>query len=100
MVYQVKQGEVTNEQWEEMKKITQDYVCTQCGGELTIHTNAEKGTLEAGCLNREHHGYVERATYTQALRRGEEIHPAIRDRIERKMMPREELGRAMNSGRR
>ncbi|GAH89030.1 unnamed protein product, partial [marine sediment metagenome] len=30
------------------------------------------------------------------MRRGKEIHPAIRDKIERKMMPKEELGRAMN----
>ncbi|GAH27351.1 unnamed protein product, partial [marine sediment metagenome] len=49
-------------------------------------TNPEKGTLEVGCLNREHHGFIERTTYTQEFRRGEEIHPAIRDTIERKMI--------------
>ena len=96
MTYEVKQDEVTQEQWDEMKKITQDYVCAQCGAELQIHTNPEKATIEVGCLNREHHGWVERETYTQALRRGEEVHPAIRAAIERKMLPRDELGRAMN----
>ncbi|MBA7591016.1 hypothetical protein ES708_33162 [subsurface metagenome] len=39
-----------------------------------------------GCLNREHHGFIERTTYTQEFRRGAEIHPAIRDNIERKMI--------------
>jgi len=96
MVYEVKKDDITQEQWEEMKKITQENVCAVCGAELQIHTNPEKGTIEVGCLNREHHGFVERETYTQALRRGEEIHPAIRAAIERKMMPRDELGRAMN----
>ncbi|GAH72364.1 unnamed protein product, partial [marine sediment metagenome] len=34
--------------------------------------------------------------YTQALRRGEMVHPAIQAAIERKMLPKDELGRAMN----
>ena len=83
---EVKQGEITEEQWAEMKKIAYENVCGICGAELQIHTNAEKGTIEVGCLNREHHGYIERTTYTQEFRRGEEIHPAIRDRIEKKMI--------------
>ena len=86
MVYEVKREEVTQEQWDEMKKIAQENLCGVCGAELQIHTNAEKGTIEVGCLNREHHGYIERTTYTQEFRRGEEIHPAIRDKIERKMI--------------
>jgi len=86
MVYQVKQGDVTEEQWEEMKKIARENVCPDCGADLQIHTNPEKGTIEVGCLNREHHGYMERETYTQAFRRGVEVHPAIRDRIEKKMI--------------
>jgi len=96
MVYEVKQDEITQEQWDEMKKIVQENVCGICGAELQIHTNPEKGTIEVGCLNREHHGYIERLTYTQAFRRGEDIHPAIRAHIEHKMMPRDQLGRAMN----
>lgn len=96
MSYEVKQGAMTDRIWAEMKQMAQDYVCTQCGGELTVHTNAEKGTIEVGCLNPEHHGWIERETYTQSMRRGEDIHPAIRATIERKMMPKEELGRAMN----
>jgi len=79
--------EVKQEQWEEMKNIVATQVCAQCGGELTIRSNPETGNLEVWCpLNPDHHGYVERLTYTQALRRGAEIHPAIRDKIERKMI--------------
>lgn len=86
MVYEVKREDVTQEQWEEMKKIVRENVCPDCGAELQIHTNPEKGTLAVGCLNRDHHGYIERTTYTQEFRRGTEIHPAIRDNIERKMI--------------
>lgn len=97
MVYEVKREEETQAQWDEMKKITQTNVCAQCGGELTIHTVPEKGALAVGCLNKEHHGYVERASYTALMRRGEAIlHPGIQGAIERKMMPKEDLGRAMN----
>ncbi len=84
---EVKQGEVTQEQWDETKKIVATQVCAQCGGELTIRTNPETGNLEIWCPHHpDHHGYVERETYTQAFRRGAEIHPAIRDNIERKMI--------------
>ncbi|GAI40629.1 unnamed protein product, partial [marine sediment metagenome] len=96
MVYEVKRDEVTQAQWEEMKKIVRENVCPDCGAELQIHTNPEKGTIEVGCLNREHHGFIERTTYTQEFRRGETVHPAIQRAIERKMVPKDELGRAMN----
>jgi len=87
MVYEVKQGEVTQEQWEEMKNIVATQVCAQCGGELTIRSNPETRALEVWCPhNPGHHGYVERLTYTQAFRRGEEVHPAIQSAIERKMI--------------
>ena len=87
MVYEVKQGEVTQEQWEEMKNIVATQVCAQCGGELTIRSNPETRALEVWCPhNPGHHGYVERLTYTQAFRRGEIIHPAIQSAIERKMI--------------
>lgn len=89
--------ETSQEKWDEMKKITQENVCSVCGGELTIRTNPETGTLEIWCPhNPDHHGYVERLTYTQAFRRGEVVHPSIQTAIERKMMPKDELGRAMN----
>jgi len=96
MAYEVKQDEITQEQWEEMKKIARNNVCADCGAELQIHTNPERGTLEIGCLDKDHHGYVERETYTQAYRRGAIVHPAIQAAIERKMVPKDELGRAMN----
>ncbi|MBA7627603.1 hypothetical protein ES703_35070 [subsurface metagenome] len=84
--------------YEDMKKLVATQVCAQCGGELTIRTNPQKGgELEVGCPHHlDHHGYVERETYTQAFRRGAEVHPAIRDAIERKMVPKDDLGRAMN----
>jgi len=84
---EVKRDEVSQEQYEEMKKIVATQVCAQCGGELTIRTNPEAGALEVWCPhNPDHHGYVERLTYTQAFRRGEEVHPAIQSAIERKMI--------------
>ncbi|MBA7597911.1 hypothetical protein ES703_04919 [subsurface metagenome] len=96
MVYEVKREDVTQEKWDEMKKVAQENVCAICSAELQVHTNAEKGTIEVGCLNREHHGYIERTTYTQEFRRGELVHPAIVSAIERKMVPKDDLGRAMN----
>jgi len=86
MTYDVKREEVTQEQWDEMRDIAKRNLCAECGAELQIHTNPEKGTLEIGCLNREHHGFIERTTYTQEFRRGTELHPAIRDNIERRMI--------------
>ena len=86
MVYEVKREDLTEQQWQEMREIAGNNVCGICGADLQIRTHAEKGTIEVGCLNREHHGYIERTTYTQEFRRGEEIHPAIRDNIERKMI--------------
>ena len=86
MVYEVKQDEATQEQWEEMKKIVQDNLCW-CGGELQIHTT-ERGTLEVWCPhNPNHHGYIERQSYTQAFRRGEGAPLVIKDKIEKKMLP-------------
>ncbi len=74
-------------EYEEMKNIVATQVCAQCGGELTIHSNVDTGKLEVWCPNHpEHHGYVERETYTQEFRRGKEVYPAIRDNIERKMI--------------
>ena len=96
MVYEVKREEVTQERWDEMREIAANNVCGICGADLQIHTNPEKATIEIGCLNREHHGYVERETYTQAFRRGELVHPAIQAAIEKKMVPKDDLGRAMN----
>jgi len=86
MAYDVKREEVTQEQWDEMRDIAKRNVCGICGADLQVHTNPEKGTLEIGCLNREHHGFIERTTYTQEFRRGAELHPAIRDNIERRMI--------------
>ncbi len=74
-------------EYNEMKQIVATQICAQCGGELTIRTNPDTGKLEVWCpYHPDHHGYVERETYTQEFRRGGEVHPAIRDNIERKMI--------------
>jgi hypothetical protein len=83
---EVKQDEMTQEKWDEFEKIARDMLCAECKGELTVHTVPERAAIAVGCLNREHHGFIERTTYTQDFRRGAEIHPAIRDKIERKMI--------------
>ena len=84
---EVKQGEMTQQQWDEMTRITRENVCSECGAELTIYTIPERKTLRAGCVvNKEHRGLIEKETYTQGYRRGKEVHPAIRDRIERKAL--------------
>ena len=93
---EVKQDEITQEKWEEMRQIARRFVCAECGGELTVHTVAEKRTITVGCLNPDHHGWIERETWTQAFRRGEPVHPSIQAAIERKMIPKDDLGRAMN----
>jgi len=83
---EVKRDEVTQAQWDEWKQLMQDNCCAECGCDLTIKTIMEHSTLYFGCPNTEHHGFIERETYTQAFRRGAEVHPAIRDNIERKMI--------------
>jgi len=93
---EVKQDEITQEKWEEMKQIAEKNVCAVCGAELQVHTVPEEKTLRVGCLNREHHGWVEREIYTQAFRRGVIVHPEIQRAIEKRMLPKDELGRAMN----
>lgn len=93
---EVKRDEVTQEKWDEMKKIVQENVCGECGADLQIHTVPERAAIRVGCFNQDHHGWVERTTWTQEFRRGKEVHPAIQAAIERKMLPKDELGRAMN----
>ena len=83
---EIAQGEVTEQWWDEARDIVKRNLCAECGSDLTIKTIPEHGTLYFGCHNTEHHGFIERTTYTQDLRRGAEIHPAIRDKIERKMI--------------
>ncbi|GAI97249.1 unnamed protein product, partial [marine sediment metagenome] len=83
---ELKQDEITQEQWDEWKQLMRDNCCAECGCDLTIKTIPEHATLYFGCHNTEHHGFIERTTYTQELRRGAEIHPAIRDKVERKMI--------------
>ena len=84
---EVNREEMTQEKWDEMREMVKRLVCADCGADLQIHTVAERGVIRVGCLDQSHHGWVERETWTQAFRRGEEIHPAIKDRIEKRMLP-------------
>jgi len=70
-----------------MTTIVKKNVCAECGADLTIYTIPERKALRAGCvLNKEHRGFIEKETYTQAYRRGAEVHPAIRDNIDRRAL--------------
>ncbi len=85
--------------YEEGKKLAETCVCGECGSPLVLCWGGNWG-IEGHVLrcaqDGDHKGLVEEATYTQAHRRGEEVYPAIRDAIERKLMPKDELGRAIN----
>ena len=76
--------------YEDQKRIVRDNLCAQCGGELTIHTDPNNGgALEIWCPhNPDHHGYIERQTYTQAYRQGDAVLSIIGDKIEKnKLLP-------------
>lgn len=80
-------AEVTQAEYEEMKRIVTENVCAICGAELQIRTNPEKRTLEVGCIDRSHHGYIEKQTYTEAHRRGILVPSYIEDKIKQRMLP-------------
>jgi hypothetical protein len=82
------QDTIKPEQYEEMKKVAADNLCSVCAGQLTIHTNPEKKTIEVGCLNREHHGFIERQSYTQMQRVEATKAGVIVDQMTKRMMPR------------
>lgn len=81
-----KKDEITQEQWDEMRWIARNFLCAECEADLEVHTVPERGTIRVGCLNQEHHGWIEKETYTQAYRRGKEVHPMIRANIERRAL--------------
>jgi len=92
---EVPQDEVTDEQYQEMEKIAQENVCSVCGADLQIYTVPETKSLRVGCPDRAHTGWIEKETYTQILRRGGELHPVIQTGVERRMLPKADLNRAM-----
>lgn len=96
MTYEYHRDEITPEQMEEMKAFARDNICAECQGELQVHTVPESATIRVGCLNRDHHGWLQRETMTQALRRGELVPPGVEAAVGKHMMPREDLDRAMN----
>lgn len=93
---EVNRDDTTEQWWDQARDIIKRNVCAECGSDLQIYTVPETATLRVGCLNREHHGWIERETYTQSFRRGLIVHPSIQTAIERRMMPKDDLGRAMN----
>jgi len=93
---EIKQSEMTQEIWDDWGALIREQECAECGAELTIRTIPERASLALGCSNPEHSGFRQRTSYTEEYRRGAEVYPAIRDNIERRMMAKTELQRAIN----
>lgn len=93
---EVAQSEITQETWDEWRGLMTSLECAVCGADLTIRTMPARATLVLGCPNPEHTGFRQRTLFTEEMRRGEEIYPAIRDSIEAKMMEKTGFNRAMN----
>ncbi len=81
------QETITQEQYEELKKIAAENLCSVCGAELQIHTDPARKTLTIGCFNREHKGFTERQSYTQMMRHGETLPDIIESQVKKRMMP-------------
>lgn len=82
----IKSDDYTQEEYEELRQIVRENNCAECGGSLQVHTTHD-GYLEDWCPHcRGNHGYIEKTTYTQEHRRGQDVGLVISDRIERKMM--------------
>lgn len=83
--------------YDEMKKIVSENLCAECNGVLTIRTNPETYKMEVWCPHHpDHHGYLERTSYTEDMRRGVTVHPNIQRAIEQKMLPKDNVARAFN----
>ena len=94
---EVKQEEMTEVKWSEMSQIARDNICAECQADLTIYTIAETASMRAGCVrDKSHRGFVRRETWTEAYRRGALVPQPIQSAIEKKMVPKDDLGRAMN----
>lgn len=83
------QENLDRQQYEEMKKVASDNVCAVCGGELSIHTNPEKKTLEVSCLSQDHHGFQERESYTQMMRRGATAPDILVEQLKKRLLPQD-----------
>jgi hypothetical protein len=81
------QDSITNEQYEELKKVASSNICAVCQGELTVHTDPDRKTIGVGCLTKDHHGFVGRETLTESFRRGATLPEIIERHIHRRMMP-------------
>ncbi len=93
---EVKQTEMTPKIWAEWGALIKDQECAICGGQLTIHTIPKRAAMALGCPDPKHSGFRQRTSYTEEYRRGAEVYPDIRDKIESKMMVKTELQRALN----
>lgn len=90
-------SEMTPEKWDEWQDIIKKQVCGICGNDLTIYTIPERAAMGVGCLTKEHHGFIERESYTQGFRRGAAVPVVIQGHIEKKMLKDQtDLNRAIN----
>ncbi len=93
---EVHRDQMTQEKWEEFRNLAKNNVCAECDADLQVHTVPETSMVRIGCLDRAHRGWIEKTTLTQEMRRGAELPAVIKDSIEKHLMPREDLNRAMN----
>ena len=94
---EVKQGELTQEIWDDWGALMRNQECAECGAGLTIHTIPERAAMALSCsADHNHSGFRQRTCLTEEYRRGAEVYPAVKDKIEAKTMVKTELQRAMN----
>jgi len=102
LVYNVE--EMTQEIYDEWDNLIKTQECAECGSHLTRYVipppeGSPAGTLgkkALGCAHdHSHTGFRQLTCYTEDYRRGMEVHPTIRDKIERKMMNKTEFVRAV-----
>lgn len=94
---EVLQSEMTQEIWDDWGALMRNQECAECGAGLTIHTIQERAAMALSCsADHNHSGFRQRTCLTEEYRRGAEVYPAVKDKIEAKMMVKTELQRAMN----
>jgi hypothetical protein len=82
--------------YHEAKKLAESHTCADCDSDLVYGPWGENGDWIVRCPeNHKHQGLKPMATPTQQYRQGMPMHPAIRDRIERKGMEAQGLHRAI-----
>ena len=98
---EIKQEDMTpqeyQEKYREMEDICKRNLCAECGSMLSIFTVPENRSVACGCVqNHSHTGYKEKTSNTEDYRRGDLIHYGAERSIEKKMIPKTDLARAIN----